>query len=217
VRRFSKFVTKAFASGLLIAVPIYLATLLMLKAIKSAAALVKPLAALYPAGLSTGVAEQIFAFVIVSAVCTALGVIVLTRPGRAARERIERSVLEKIPGYALVRSLTQQLAGQGRENVWKPALTEMANGLVFSFIIEEIGDGRCAVFVPGVPSPVSGSVYILPGQRVHPLSASFAQTFQVLSRWGSGAKNLVPAIRSEGPVVKPGSTGVVETERTKIA
>ena len=47
-----------------------------------------------------------------------VGMIVRTKAGKAVRERIERSLFERIPGYALLRSLTQRLVGEDRENVW---------------------------------------------------------------------------------------------------
>ena len=79
------------------------------------------------------------------------------------RERIEKSLFERIPGYALFRSLTQRLAGKDdEENVWKPALVEIEEALVPAFIIEELEDGRFTVFVPSVPTPFAGAVYISP-------------------------------------------------------
>ncbi len=197
MKSFLHFSTKAIGSGLLVAAPVYLAILLLLRAMKSLAGLVRPLTVLRPPGLTTEAAQIVLACVIVLGVCYALGVALLTKPGQMTREWIERTVLVKIPGYTVVRSLTQQLAGQGRENRWKPALAEIEDGLVPAFIIEEIPDGRYTVFVPTVPSPLMGSVYILSQERVHPVNASFMQTFQVLSRWGSGAKDLVAAIEPE--------------------
>jgi uncharacterized membrane protein len=191
------FLSRAFISGLLIAVPGYLAVLLVLRGMRSVARLVRPLAALHPPGVTAEAAqEDVLALCAVLLICLALGVVVLTPPGRAARECIERSVLERIPGYTLARSLAKQVAGQTRENVWKPALAEMGYGLVFAFIIEENSDGRYTVFIPSVPSVVVGSVYIFPRERVHLLNASFAQAFQVLSRWGSGAQALAATIQS---------------------
>ena len=123
-----------------------------------------------------------------------IGLAVRTRAGRVVRERIERTFFERIPGYALIRSLTQQLAGENRGNVWKPALVEIEEALVPAFIIEEFEDGRCTVFVPSIPTPLAGAVYILARKRVHPLDVPFTQALQVVSRWGSGAKDLVAAM-----------------------
>ena len=62
-------------------------------------------------------------------------------------ERIEKSFFERMPGYALFRSLTQRLAGKNdEENVWKPALAEIEEALVPAFIIEELEDGRFTGF-----------------------------------------------------------------------
>jgi uncharacterized membrane protein len=122
-------------------------------------------------------------------------VAVRTAAGRVIRERIEKSLFERIPGYAVVRSLTQRLAGTGEENAWKPALVEIEDALVPAFIVEECDDGRFTVFVPSVPTPLAGAVYILSRDRVHPLDIAFTQAFKSISRWGSGSKELVAAIR----------------------
>jgi hypothetical protein len=34
-------------------------------------------------------------------------------------------LFEKIPGYALIRSLTERMAGKDDESAWKPALVEI--------------------------------------------------------------------------------------------
>jgi uncharacterized membrane protein len=93
----------------------------------------------------------------------------------------------------------QQLAGEGRENVWKPALAEIEDGLVPAFIIEELDDGRLTVFVPSVPTPLAGAVYILNRARVHPLNVPFTQAIKSVSRWGSGSKDLVAAMAKAEP------------------
>ena len=127
--------------------------------------------------------------------CFLVGLAVRARKGRAIRERIEKSLFERIPGYALIRSLTQRLAGEGDENVWQPALAEIEDALVPAFIIEELEDGRFTVFVPSIPTPLAGAVYVLSRDRVHPLDVPFTQAVQTVSRWGSGAKDLVAAMQ----------------------
>src|SRR5262245_42029731 len=53
------------------------------------------------------------------------------------------------------------LAGEGRENVWQPVLAEIEDALVPAFIIEEVEDGRFTIFVPSIPTPLAGAVYVL--------------------------------------------------------
>ena len=195
MKKFGEFVVRALVAGLLILVPFYLAVLLLLKATQSVVALVKPFAMLLPDWFP---AENFLSLLLVLIVCFLVGVAVRTPTGRAIRERIEKTLFERLPGYALLRSLTQRLAGQGEENVWKPALVEIEDALVPAFIIEELEDGRFTIFVPSVPTPFAGAVYILSPERVHPLDIPFTQAVQSVSRWGSGSKELVAAMETKG-------------------
>jgi uncharacterized membrane protein len=186
-----EFLANVLVGGLLIVLPIYLAVLVLLKGMQSAAALLRPLTVLLPAGLP---AAGLLSLALVLVVCFLIGIAVRTRVGRILRERVERSLFERLPGYALFRSLTQRLAGEGQEGAWKPALVEIEEALVPAFIIEELEDGRFTVFVPSVPTPFAGAVYILSRERVHALDVPFTQAIRSISRWGSGSKDLVAAM-----------------------
>ena len=107
-----EFITSTVVGGLFIVVPVYLAVLLLLKGMKSVAGLVRPIAALVPDWLP---AEGLLSLVLVLALCFLVGVAVRTRTGRAVRERMEKVFFERLPGYGLLRSLTQRLAGDGEE------------------------------------------------------------------------------------------------------
>ena len=184
-------VWKALIRGLLLVVPVYLAILLLLKGMKSVAKLVQPFTALLPDWVP---AEELLSLLLVLAICAVIGATVGTRIGRGGRAWLERSVFERIPGYGVIRSLTHQMAGKSRENTWTAALVEIEDALVPGFIIEEFDDGRYTVFVPSIPTPFAGAVYVLARQRVHPVDVPFTDAIRVISRWGSGAKNLVAAM-----------------------
>jgi uncharacterized membrane protein len=109
-------------------------------------------------------------------------------------------LFEKIPGYALFRSLTMQVAGENRHKVWQPALAEVEEALAPAFIIEELADGRYTVFIPSIPTPFAGTVYVLERARLHPLDVPFTEALKVVSRWGSGAKELVEAMERSAAV-----------------
>jgi len=188
------FVARSLLTGFLIVVPIYLAILLLLKAMKSVVSLVQPIARLLPESLP---AETLLSLLFVLVFCLLIGLIVHTRIGAAVRERMETTLFERIPGYALIRSLTQQLAGSSQEKVWKPAFVEIEEGLVPAFIIEEFDDGRYTIFVPSIPTPLAGAVYILDRKRVHPLDVPFTDALRTISKWGSGSRELVATMDNE--------------------
>jgi len=185
-------VVTSFVAGVVIVVPIYLSGLLLVKAMQAVAGIVRPIARVLPAWFP---AERLLSLILVLVVCLLIGVVVRTPAGRRARERVEKSLFEKIPGYALFRSLTRQLTGVREEQTWKPAMAEIEEALVPAFIIEEFDDGRFTVFVPAAPTPFSGSIYILTPERVHPIDVPFARAIRSLSSFGSGSKALVAAIK----------------------
>ena len=188
-----EFVANALIGGALVVLPLYLAVLLLLKGMQAVAGLVRPVAKLLPQWMP---AENILALLLVLIVCFVVGLAVRTRAGRTLRGRLEVSVFGKIPGYTMIRGLTQRMAGEAGENVWKPALVEIEDALVPAFIIEAHDDGRLTVFVPSVPTPFAGAVYVLDASRVHPVDVPFAQAIQSISKWGSGSKDLIAAMKA---------------------
>lgn len=186
-----EFVINTVIGGAFIVVPVYLAVLLLLKGMESAAKLVHPFAALVPDWLP---AQDFFSLILVLVVCFVVGATVRTRTAARLRDQMEKVFFERLPGYGLLRSLTQRLAGDSEEEAWKPALVEIEDALAPAFIIEEHDDGRLTVFVPSIPTPLAGAVYILSPERVHPLDVPFTQAIRSISRWGSGTKELVDAM-----------------------
>jgi uncharacterized membrane protein len=187
-----EFIKSALIGGALVVLPLYLAVLLVLKGMQAVAGLVRPVARLLPQWMP---AENLLALLLVLIVCFVVGLAVRTRAGRTIGARLELSVFGKLPGYGMLRGLTQRMAGAASENVWKPALVEIEEALVPAFIIEEHDDGHYTVFVPSVPTPFAGAVYILNGTRVHPVDVPFVQAIQSITKWGSGSKNLVAAMK----------------------
>jgi len=192
VSRFAESLTSALVTGLIVVAPIYLGVLLLVKIMQSLAGVVRPVARLLPDWLP---GESLLSLLLVLLLCLVIGFLVRTRAGQAM---LEHPVLEKLPGYTLFRSLTLRIAGRADNVAWKPALAEIEEALVPAFIIEELADGRYTVFVPSVPTPLAGAVYVLSRERVHPLSIGFARAIKTVSRWGEGSKELVAAME-DGP------------------
>ena len=194
--KYINFVISTVLAGVVVVAPVYLGSLLLLKAVRSAAPLLKPFTELLPKWLP---GAEIASFLLVLVLCFLIGLAIQTTAGRAIRKRAESSVFEKIPGYSMFRSLTQRLAGESEGEEWKPALAEIEDALVPAFIIEELADGRYTVFVPSVPTPLAGSVYVLTSDRVHILNVPFGRAVKTVTSWGSGCKDLVAAMETNKP------------------
>ena len=155
-------------------------------------AALKPITAVVPAYVQF---REIIAALVIITICFIAGLIVRTGPGLRAKKAFEGAVLERLPGYTLLRGLAGRFAGRGDEPTFAPALVEIEEALVPALIIEKLDDGSFTVLVPSVPTPMAGALYILPPERVHPVDVPFTATLKVFSKWGTGAGEFVRAMQ----------------------
>ncbi|HEX2366586.1 MAG TPA: hypothetical protein VHJ00_16390 [Bradyrhizobium sp.] len=193
MRTLAEFTKTTLIGGVLIILPVYLAALLLAKTVKGILELLSPVTSQIPAAVEF---RQVLAIALLVAVCFIVGLIVRTGPGLRAKNAFERSVLEKLPGYTFLRGLTGRLTGRSEEHTLQPALVEIEEALVPALIVEELDDGSYTVLVPSAPTPMAGSIYILPRDRVHPVDIPLTKAIGVFTKWGTGAGEFVRAMRS---------------------
>lgn len=193
MKALAEFTRTTLIGGILVLLPIYLAILLLLKGLSAVMALVAPVTAQVPAGAEF---RQLIAILIILAACFVAGLVVRTGPGGRGIERLQRRLLEKIPGYKLLRGVISRLGGDETSTAFEPALVELEEALVPALIVEELPDGQFVVLVPSVPTPVSGALYVLPAARVHRIGVPLTQLMKVYSKFGEGAGDLVAAMRA---------------------
>ena len=143
------------------------------------------------------------AILLLVAICFVVGLVVRTGPGLRAKNAFERLVLKKLPGYTFLRGLAKRLTGRSEEHTLEPALVEIEDALVPALIVEELEDGQYTVLVPSAPTPMAGSIYILPPERVHPVDIPFTKAIGVFTKWGTGAGEFLRA-RKSAAVAQPG-------------
>jgi len=200
MRAIAEFTRTTLVGGVLVVLPIYLSVLLLLKAILGLGELVAPIAKGLPVSLQFPEIIALLLLIVVSFVC---GIAVRTGPGLRAKNAIERTLLEKIPGYALIRGLAGRLVGKTEEETFTVVLAEIEDALVPAFLVEDCGDDQCAIFVPSVPTPAAGAIYIIPKARVHSVDVPFTQAVSVISKWGAGASGLLERMQRDAPGSAP--------------
>ena len=157
MRGLAEFTKTTLIGGLLIILPLYLSILLLLKTLAGVGALIAPVTAQLPAALQF---RQVIAMLIVIFVCFLAGLVVRTGPGLRAKTAIERNVLDRIPGYGLIRGLTSRIAGRQEDDTFAVALVEIEDALVPAFIVEEHEQWRRHRL-----RPLGPDAYILPSPR----------------------------------------------------
>lgn len=186
------FVKTTVIGGLLVIVPVVAALGFAAKMIGTVLAALEPIASRLPGG---PVVRDLASILLIVALCFVAGLAARTAIGAGLRRALERW-LEKVPGFALVRSLVRRVAGEEEGSRFQVAMAEIEDALVPAFLIEEHDDGSFTVFVPAVPTPMAGAIYVLPRERVHPIDVPFATAIQVFTRWGEGTGELLRAMRS---------------------
>jgi uncharacterized membrane protein len=194
LKNLAEFTKTSLIGGVLIILPIYLSILLLAKTFKGLIALIAPVTAQIPAAVQF---REVIAVLLIILICFVAGLLVRTGPGRYAKNVLERNLLERIPGYALIRGLAARVAGKQGDDTFAVALVEIEEALVPAFIVEEHDDGAYTVFVPSVPTPAAGAIYILPKERVHRVDIPFAKAAAVITKWGLGARDLRRAMKDK--------------------
>jgi uncharacterized membrane protein len=193
MKALSEFTKSTLVGGLLVVMPVYFSMLLLAKALAGVIGLLHPVTALLPASLHG--LRELLAVLTVVLLCFATGLAMRTRLGRHLFRGFERRVLERIPGFGVLRGALRRISGQTEDAMFQPVLVEIEEALTPAFIVEELDDGRCVVLVPSVPTPAAGALYILTRERVHWIDAPVTEAIAVITRWGAGTGKLVKAMR----------------------
>jgi uncharacterized membrane protein len=192
MKRILEFLKTTVLGGALVVLPVWLTVLLLLKAVMQLQIFVKPVSAALPEGVGH---PRVMAVLALLALCFAVGALVRTAIGSQVRLAVERSVLERLPGYTTLRNVAEQLGDMEKAHGFQPALVEIEEALAPAFVVETHADGRCTVFVPSAPTPAAGTIYIIDGARVHPVDVPLATAFKCITKWGTGAGELLAAMR----------------------
>jgi uncharacterized membrane protein len=191
-----EFVKTTLIGGLLFVLPVWLSVLLLVKSVGMLSVFLKPIMHELPDGARHPYLLSSLTLVLG---CFAVGLLMRTSLGRLSRRSIQTHLLDRIPGYGVIRGLTQQLADPDQAAVFAPCLAEIEEALVPAFIVEHHPDGRVTVFVPSAPTPVAGSIYILTAERVHPVNISVLKVMSCVSKWGSGSGELLAGMQASQP------------------
>ena len=192
MRALAEFTKTTLVGGILVVLPLWISVLLLVKAAAGVFALLAPVTSQLPPEMHL---RRIVALVIVVLVCFIAGLVVRTGPGLRAKSVLDRYLLERIPGYTLLRGLAGRITGHEEGATFAACLVEIEDALVPAFVVEEHPDGRYTIFVPSVPTPAAGTVYILEAARVHLVDVPFTKAVSVISKWGAGSRDLLEALQ----------------------
>jgi uncharacterized membrane protein len=176
--------------GVFLLVPIMVFVMLIAKALGVLRGLVAPLAG--EMGPLAGIpAPALLATVVLVLICFLAGLVSKTRGARGLVEWLESTVLARIPGYTYMKGMGESVAGVEGGPAYQPVLARIEDAWQFGFIVETIEPGQYAVYVPGAPSPWSGSVYFMAEDRIRRVDLRIGDVQGCLKRLGIGSSTLL--------------------------
>ncbi len=177
--------------GLIVIVPVAVVFLFLVKLteILEQAAATLGLDSAFGAGVALVVAT-IAALALVMLVSWAVGSVMRRL---VSYSTVETSILNHIPGYQIIANIARGFV-QG-EAGYPAALVDIHGpGIkVLGFVMEEHGNGLATVYVPSVPVPSIGNIYIVERERLTILDARETDVTHCVSQWGIGLQKIVAA------------------------
>lgn len=196
---FLKFIKTTLIGGALVVLPAWIAILLFLQLLVKMEVIVKPVSSHLPKSVAH---PQIISIALMILACFLVGMIVRTAFGSGIKTAVEKSLLEKLPGYTTLQNVATQIADLKENHGFQPALVEIEEALAPCFIVEVIDSGQWTVFIPSAPTPAAGSILIVSSDRVHPVDVPVTKLFKIVTKWGTGCRELLAALPKDSPHLK---------------
>ena len=204
MKSLTEFLKTTILGGLFVLLPLGLFYLLIGEILGIMVAIATPIADLFPAGTFDDTrATGLIALVLIVGVSFLLGLLMKLTIGRRVGNLVEQRILMPIPGYRAIKSLTQSLADAPEAEGFKPILLSSNGQRELGYLIEELGNGYSTVLLPWAPTPLAGTVKIVPTRQIQRLEASLADMTAVLTYWGIGTKRLLDQETEPGALTGP--------------
>jgi uncharacterized membrane protein len=197
------FLKTTLVGGVVFLVPFIVLVFILGKALAVMRHVAEPLSRLAPVqSVGAFATVDLLAGLLIVAICFLAGLAARTRAAGRAAEAVESRFLDHIPVYAFIKGITAGAAGDRDEGALTPVLARFDDCWRMAFEVERRDAGAVVVYLPGAPTPWSGSVCILTEDRVQRLDATMLDAVQTIRHVGRGSMTLlggrVPAGRPLG-------------------
>ncbi len=201
MKAISHFLRITVLGSVLFLAPIVVLAFILDKAFDFARRALKPVTAIIPDRLVSGVtAEAIMAIVLIAILCFLAGLFARTGPAQRIMAELESSVLSKVPAYEYLKQAGASVMGLGEMADHPVVLAQLGGAWRIGVQTDVVGGGLVAVFIPNSPNPMSGSVFLVAGDSVRPASVPLAAAIGCLRRCGAGSEaflsEIAPSVRT---------------------
>ena len=193
------FLKTTLAGGFFFVLPVVLLYLLLAEALEVAMALGTPIADLLPEGFF-GDAEtaKVVAVLYLIVICFLTGLVLRTQTGHRIIAWLENKLLEPIPGYTVLRDLSERISGDETSKFFQPAVLTHSDGIKQPvLIVEEHAQGDYSVLVPIAPTPTLGTIHIVPKAKIEKVDLPTTEALECFWHLGVGTEKLLRNVKKE--------------------
>jgi len=192
MKRLTEFLKTTALGGLFVLLPVLLLYLVLAETLELVVALATPIADLFPEGTFDKITSPvIIALILIVGVSFLVGLGLRLGVARRLGRSIELSVLNHLPMYNVLKSLTLGFTEAGENAAFRPAVLMSQDGCrELAYVVEDHNDGNVTVLLPWAPMAFTGSVKIVNRERIETLDVNLGEFTKVLSHWGVGVRDL---------------------------
>ena len=174
-------------------VPVVVLIVVLIQAFGLMLQVAEPIGELIPIESIGGVAlANIIVILLILIICFIAGLFATKKVFTNFQDYIERKILMKIPGYGLVKGVTNSLKMSNEASKdFLPVLVRLADFEQLGFEIERAGDKKAVVYLPGSPNPWSGNVVIADVDQIKRLEISVTEALAYMEQLGIGSADLL--------------------------
>ena len=192
MKKLREIVVTTIVGGVLFLIPVAILVFAVGKVFEVMRWVTEPLDVLLPIDTIAGYAAvDVLAGVLLVLICFVAGIVARSERGRRVRQRLDRFLLEVIPGYTWVRGITGSISDNEVEDLLKPVMARFDDQCQVAFEVDRTQDGLVVVYLPGAPNARSGSVSYMAADRIQPIDAWFHTVANSFRRFGRGSGGLV--------------------------
>lgn len=174
--------------GALFLLPLIFIAFLLRKAFDISLMIAKPIEKVIPVDRAVGVVLiDLVAIFLILAVCYLAGLLARRRSMSERVNALDQMMLKIVPPYAFVKTMVSSIArAEEQTETLRPVLVRLDDAASIAFEVER-RETDVVVYMPGSPSPWSGSTAIVEADRVTPLNVPSHQAAKLLQMLGRGS------------------------------
>jgi uncharacterized membrane protein len=183
-----EFIKTTVVGGTVFLIPAVIVVVALGKLIGALMVMAKALAPLFGIkSLVGGFRLDLLAIMVTVLLCFAAGLIAKRATAKRLRARLDSTLLNSFPGYAIIKGFaenlrqTEELAG-----TFLPVLVQFDDYAQIVFETQREPAVLVAVYLPGAPNPWSGTIVYVSDERVKPLPMTLREALRSIRTLGKG-------------------------------